>query len=225
MTGPVAGPVALAGPALGRGRTLLRRTLALVASSDLALLYGGVVTAIAVALALAPAAVHDRVVLDSSTNLANLRDHPLYVLLVSGFVVSDLRGLWLLPWLLVAYALGQRWLGRAATAFVAALGHVASTVFVAVLLTAGVVHGRIERSVARAPDVGVSYGLACLSGLLVLQVPRRARPAAVALLVAFFVGPLLVRPTFTDLGHATALTIGLGIALVVARATRDRQRG
>lgn len=199
-------------------RALARRSWALVRGSDLAVGYSLVVIVVALALAALPRHVHDQVVLDSSTNLANLRDHPLYVLLVSAFVVSDLLGLWMVPFLALAYAAAQRWLGRGPTVVVALIGHVGATLMVASVLTAGIRHGRLAKSVAHEPDVGISYGLACVAGLLAARVPARYRPWYVAGLVAFFAGPLLVNPTFTDLGHTCALSLGFGMAWLAARA-------
>ncbi|HSP37512.1 MAG TPA: rhomboid-like protein [Frankiaceae bacterium] len=195
-----------------------RRAVRLVRGSDVALIYGAIVVLVAVALQLLPDSVHDDVVLNSSTNLVNLRKHPIYVLLVSAFVVSNLAGLWLVPWLMLTYAATQRWLGRLATVFTALLGHVGATVFVAVLLSAGIWHRWVDRSVAHEPDVGVSYGLACLAGLLVMQVPKRWRGGYVGLVVLFFAGPLVLRPTFTDVGHTTALVTGFGLAQLAVRA-------
>ena len=197
---------------------VMRRAFRLVATSDIAMIYGGIVVVVAVGLQLLPDSVHRDVVLNCSTNLVNLREHPIYVLLVSAFVVSNLSGLWLVPWLMVSYAATQRWLGRLATGFAALLGHVGATVFVAVLLSAGIWHHWVSPTVAHEPDVGVSYGLACLAGLLVMQVPRRWRGGYVGLVVLFFVGPLILRPTFTDVGHTTALVTGFGLALLAARA-------
>jgi hypothetical protein len=58
-------------------------------------------------------------------------------------------------------------------------------------------------------DIGVSYGLAGVAGVLTYRLPRRLRwPYAVALVGLF--GYLLVdNDTFTDLGHFTAVLIGL----------------
>ncbi|HSP36454.1 MAG TPA: rhomboid-like protein [Frankiaceae bacterium] len=201
-----------------RATGVMRRAVRLVAGSDVALIYGAIVVVVAVALQLLPDSVHDDVVLNSSTNLVNLREHPIYVLLVSAFVVSNLAGLWMVPWLMLTYAATQRWLGRLATVFAALLGHVGATLFVAVLLSAGIWHQWIPPAVAHEPDVGVSYGLACLAGLLVMQVPRRWRGGYVGLVVLFFAGPLILRPTFTDVGHTTALVMGFGLALLAARA-------
>jgi hypothetical protein len=201
-----------------RAPLVIRRAIRLVSASDIAMIYGAIVVLVAVALQLLPDSVHDDVVLRASTNLVNLRERPIYVLLVSAFVVSNLAGLWLVPWLMLSYAATQRWLGRLATVFAALLGHVGATVFVAVLLSAGIWHHWVARTVAHEPDVGVSYGLACLAGLLVMQVPGRWRGPYVGLVVLFFAGPLILRPTFTDVGHTTALVVGFGLALLTARA-------
>jgi hypothetical protein len=202
----------------GQLRRSLAQGVALIRGSDLALLYGGVVVAVTVVLASLPGPTRDAVVLHSSTNLDNLRLHPLWVLVVSAFVVSSLHGLWMVPFLALAVAAVQRWLGRIPAVFAAAVGHVGATLFVAVLIVAGISHGRLAASVAHEPDVGVSYVLACLAGLLAARVPPRWVWAYVAALAAYFTVPLLVRPTFTDLGHVTALVTGLGLAHLAVRA-------
>jgi len=205
-------------------RRRLGQGLALVGHSDLAILYSGVVVVVAVVLATLPEPVHDAVVLNCSTNLENLRLHPVWVLIVSAFVLSSLAGLWLVPFLAVAVAAGQRWLGRAPVVFAGVMGHVGATLLVAVLLATGIVHGRLAASVAHEPDVGISYVLACLAGLLTVRVPPRWRQGYVAALVLYFVGPLLLRPTFTALGHTTALASGLGLALFAARTAQAARR-
>lgn len=201
-------------------RALGRRAWRLVRGSDLAVAYSLVVVAVALVLAALPQRVHDRVVLQSSTNLANLRDHPFSVLLVSAFVVSDVLGLWMVPFLALAYAAAQRWLGRGPTVVAALVGHVGATLLVASVLVAGIRHGRLAASVAHEPDVGISYGLACVAALITPRVAASYRPWYVGGLVVFFVGPLLVRPTFTDLGHTCALALGFGLALLAHRAAR-----
>lgn len=156
------------------------------------------------------------VVLLSSTNLHNLRSQPLLVLVLSAFVLSSPWSLWILLPLVWAYGAAQRWLGRTATVLVALMGHALSTVFVAVLLTAGIAHHQLSRSIAREPDVGVSYGLAAVLGLLIFRLPARrlhVAGAGTTLLVAV----LLLARTFTDLGHLLAWTIGICIGLVGSR--------
>lgn len=163
---------------------------------------------------------HDRAgfVQDSSTNLENLRRFPFRVLLLSSIVVPDAEGLLVLVPLVVALTLCARWLGRVPTLLAFGFGHVGATLAVAVVLVAQLTHGRLDPSVARAPDVGVSYGLACVVGLLAARVPRRSRLPYVLVLVAVLAGILLRAPDFTALGHLIALGIGLTFALVAHRA-------
>jgi len=192
----------------------------LVKGSDIAVAYGGIVVGIAVVLAIAPDSIHDDVVLQSSTNLANLRSHPLHVLAVSAFVVSNVLGLWLVPFLMIAYAAAQRWLGRIAAITAGVFGHVGATLFVATLLVAGIRDRIVRASVAREPDVGVSYGLAAVAGMLAGYVPARWRWWYVGALLLSFGTPLIAFTTFTDVGHITALTIGFCLGWISHRAAR-----
>lgn len=166
----------------------------------------------------------EQLVLDSSTNLQNLRNHPIPVLFVSAFVVSSPLSLWILPLLFWAYGSAQQWLGRAATVLVALFGHVFATVFVALLLQAAIVHNLLSRSVSRQPDVGVSYALAAVAGLLVFKLPvgRRGRPALLGTLA--LLGLIAASRTFTDLGHLIAWLVGLTMGLVGARIAAAAQR-
>lgn len=187
---------------------------------DLAVAYATVVLVVALYVHTRPDDVTDRLVLNASTNLANLHDHPIRALFESAVVVERPAGLWILAPLVIAYGEAQRWLGRAPTVVAAAFGHVGGSLLVGVLLSAGIYHGDLDRMVARTPDVGVSYGLAAITGLLTARVPDGSRSLYIAALLAFWVGPLLVRPSFTGIGHATALTTGFGLAVVAARSRR-----
>jgi hypothetical protein len=177
-----------------------------------------VVVVVAIAVRVLPGTRTEDLVLDSSTNLDNLRQTPLLVLGASAFVVSSPWGLWILAPLVVVYGAAQRWLGRTPTVIVAVLGHVGATLFVAMLLAAAIDRGLLDPSVARAPDVGVSYGLAAVAGLLVARVPHRFRGWYALGLVAVAAAPLLVRSTFTDVGHLIAVLIGFALAVLAARA-------
>ena len=194
-----------------------RRVRPLVGGTDLAWAYAAVVAVVAVVAQVLPG-TSEELVLDTSTNLDNLRHTPVLVLVASAFVVSSLRGLWILLPLVVVFGAAQRWLGRAATLVVATLGHVGATLLVAVLLAAGIERGALDPAIARAPDVGVSYGLAAVAGVLVARVPRRRRPWYALALLVVAGGPLLVSPNFTDVGHLIAVLLGFAVALVVQRA-------
>ncbi len=198
-----------------------RELIELVRGSDLAMIYALLVIIIGVVLATASRATHNRVVAQSSTNLVNLRDHPLSVLFASAFIVSSIAELWQVVLLLPVYAAAQRWVGRVATIVVAAIGHVGATLFVATLLSAGIFHGWLARSVDRTTDVGVSYALACVAGFLVVRVPIRWRVPYLVVALAYFAAPLLFVPSFTAVGHATALGLGLSLSWLAYRVARS----
>ena len=125
--------------------------------------------------------------------------------------------------LLAVYGAAQRWLGATATAVVAVLGHVGATLFVAVLLAAGLTHGVLAPEIAEAPDVGVSYGLVAVAGLLAARVPAGWRRRAYVLaLLAYCLLPALVDPDFSDAGHLTAAFIGVAVAVVSHRAAAGK---
>jgi hypothetical protein len=187
---------------------------------DVGLVYGALVVVLGVTLSVVPASVADRFVLDSSTNLVNLRQHPPYVLVVSALVVPSVWQLWIVLPVVWAYGVLQRWLGRVAVVITVAFGHIGATLLVATVLTAGIAHDRFSLAQARAADVGVSYGLVAVLGLLTARLAARhvKRAAAAGTLVAL--GALVVDRSFTDLGHLAAWLIGLGLALLLRRGQR-----
>ena len=189
----------------------------LVRDGDLALGYAIALIVLALVVFSQSEGESSRLVLAASTNLVNLRHQPLVSLLLSALVVSSPWGLWLLPFVVWAYATAQRWLGRTSTVLVAVFGHVFATLLVALLLSAGITHQVLSRSLAREPDVGVSYGLAAIGGLLLFRLApgRRWRLGA---LVTVALGALIaVGQTFTDLGHLIAWGIGVSIGFVGVR--------
>jgi hypothetical protein len=100
---------------------------------------------------------------------------------------------------------------------VAAFGHVFATVFVGVLLNAGIANHQLNRSLARQPDVGSSYALASLAGLLAYRLPPASRRPAALVATAALIGLIAVSQTFTDLGHLVAWGIGLAMGYVGSR--------
>lgn len=187
---------------------------------DVALGYSLIVVGIAIALACTPRSVHEEFVRRSSTNLDNLRHHPINVLVLSAFVLGSPAELAEIPLLIWAYGALQRWLGRGATVVTGVFGHVGATLFVAVLLATGVTRGLVSPAVSQVDDVGVSYGMAAVAALCTIRVARRWRTVYVTVLVGVLVAALLLFHTFTDVGHATAWCIGLALAVIVAAARR-----
>jgi hypothetical protein len=193
---------------------MVRRSLR---RADVGWAYAAIVVVVAVVVRVLPGARTEDLVLDSSTNLDNLRHTPLLVLGASAFVVSPLWGLWILVPLVAVFTAAQRRLGRAATVIVAVLGHVGATLLVAVLLAAGINDGVVDADVARAPDVGVSYGLAAVAAVLVGRVPRRWRPWYALGVLAVAVGSLALDQDFTGVGHVTAVLLGFALAVLTTR--------
>ncbi len=175
---------------------------------------------VAVVLAVVPEDVHRRAVLSASTNIANLRHDPAAVLLLSAFVVRDSSEVLLLLPLAVVMTLCNRTTGRASTVVAALFGHVGATLLVATFLAAGVRRGFVPHSVTTTPDVGVSYALAGMAGLLAAGVPRRWRWVYVVGGFVALVVLISVDTDFTDAGHLLAFATGLGLALVAAQGRR-----
>jgi hypothetical protein len=184
---------------------------------DVGVAYAVLVLLVAVAVFAQPHGTAGQAVLDSSTNLHNLRTQPLSVLFLSAFVLESPWSLWILPVLVLVFGATQQWLGRAATVLVAGMGHVFATVFVALVVNAGIAHHQLSRRVADEPDVGVSYGLAALAGLLVFRLSGRGRTRVVLAVTAGLLVAVALSQTFTDLGHLVAWGIGLATGLVGTR--------
>ncbi|MBE7702322.1 hypothetical protein H9623_18685 [Oerskovia sp. Sa1BUA8] len=188
-----------------------------VRRADLAIVYCAVVLLVAVVLWFLSPEMRDQVYEDTSTNLVNLRDRPLSVLIASAFVISTPGEVLLVLQLLVVLAYAQRFVGRLASLAVGFMGHVGATVCTAVVLTTGIFHGFVNPSVATVDDVGVSYVMASVMGFLTVAVPRRWRWWWIAFVVLYWVAPGLVTQSFTAVGHTTALVVGLTVAFVAGR--------
>jgi hypothetical protein len=104
-------------------------------------------------------------------------------------------------------------------------GHVGATLAVAAfVLPAAALGSTGAAAVARAPDFGISAGLAAVAGALAVVVWRRAGPVAGGLLLAgvlaFFAVHLLIT---SSLGHHLSETehlIAAGVGIVLERRSR-----
>ncbi|WP_456823647.1 rhomboid-like protein [Cellulomonas sp. P5_E12] len=195
-----------------------------VARADLAIAYCAAVTIVTMAVLLQPDGRQEEILARVSGNLNNLRVEPLLSMLGSAFVVESVGGLLLVVPLLVVLAYLQRFVGRLASLVVGLAGHVGAGLIVAAGLATGIFHGFVDESVAEATDVGVSYVMAAAMGFLVLAVPPRWRWWYLGATAIFWLLPGAINRTFTDAGHASALTIGLLLALVAARAVAADRR-
>ena len=121
--------------------------------------------------------VRDLVIRHVSTNLHNLGHGHLGTLIGSAFVTEN-GPIWVwLPGLVCLLALAELlWRsGRVLITFV--LGHVGATLIVAAGLATAINVGWLPLSVARATDVGISYGAVAVLGALSAAIPSRWRPA------------------------------------------------
>ncbi|OBI97284.1 hypothetical protein A5660_06570 [Mycobacterium alsense] len=146
-----------------------------------------------------------------STNLHNLSHGHLGTLIGSAFVDEGGRAYLWLPGFACLLALGELlWRGRGLVVTFA-VGHIGATLLVAVGLVVAVEAGWLPVSIARASDVGVSYGAVCVLGTLTASIPSHWRPAW----VGWWLGLALIAATgldFTAVGHVLALLLGIALS-------------
>lgn len=181
-------------------------------------LYVLAVTAISVVLnqALTPAQ-RDSVVVSQSTNVENLRAGHWWVLVTSAFIIDGRVKVTKIVGLLVVLGAGELLWGWKRLVGVFFFAHVVATLLVFFALEAGLRGGFVPSSVTTAHDVGTSYGAHGVAGALLWSLPRRLGRLLGGALVLLLLGALFVDHTFTDLGHLTATTIGIGLGWVMHR--------
>ena len=149
-----------------------------------------------------------------------------WTLVLSGLVPPKLSNLGpntiVMTLILVPYVL-LRGAGRAVGRFFA--GHVLATLAVAALVLPGAMVGwGFASDVARAPDYGVSAGLATIAGALGVVVWRRRGPVAGILLLVgvfgFFASRLLVTGALSHYLSESEHVIAAGVGIVLERHSR-----
>jgi hypothetical protein len=154
-----------------------------------------------------------------STNLHNLARGHVGTLVGSAFVDESDDILCWLPGLVCLLALGEIiWRGRGLV-ITFAVGHIGATLIVAVGLVAAVKTGALPSSVARASDVGMSYGAVCVLGALTASIPARWRPVWVGWWLGI-AAPATLAANFTAAGHTLALLLGMGLSFRLRSMTR-----
>jgi hypothetical protein len=145
-----------------------------------------------------------------STNLHNLRTHPVDVLFRSAFWSGSTLFLPFLLLLAIVLAPAEEWLGTFRLILIFALGHVGATLLTAVAISHGYFVSSGDPGIARTIDVGVSYGAFCVAGVLTYRLPKRWRPPyAAALVLVFGLLAFVLSQTFTEFGHFVSVLIGL----------------
>jgi tRNA(Arg) A34 adenosine deaminase TadA len=145
----------------------------------------------------------------TSTNLHHLASDPVRVL-VNSLLWIDGSYWW--PYVLIFtlfLAPAERWLGHLRWLTVGLSCHIGAT-----FLSEGFLYWSIQRAQASprlidARDVGVSYFVVGIAGVLFYRIPGRWRWAYLTTLTLVAVGALAARTNFTSLGHLCALVLGL----------------
>lgn len=162
----------------------------------------------------AGAAFRTTLVQSASTNVVNLTHGRFITLLTSAFVLEGRACL--LALLALGAVLGAAELawGGLVLAAVFVYGHVVATLLVFVGLVIGLRLHLVCESLARAADVGPSYGgVTVLGALLAARTSPSARRWRMLAIVLTLVA-VLVDHTFTDVGHVLALILGFVIGSV-----------
>lgn len=147
----------------------------------------------------------------NSTNLHHLASDPIRVL-VSSLLWIDGYAWW--PYLLVFclfLAPAERWLGSLRFAIAGLTAHIVAT-----YLSEGYLYWQIQEAAVspkylNARDVGVSYFVVGVVGLLTYRFAFPWRWVYLAAALAWFGIPVVLLPTFTPVGHLSALLIGLAL--------------
>ncbi|MER5809518.1 rhomboid-like protein [Streptomyces sp. NPDC002033] len=146
----------------------------------------------------------------NSSNIHQLVKYPVRALFSSAFWIENPSSLALYAVLFeVFHAPVERWLGTLRWLVIVATAHVVATLVSQKVLLMAIQHHRAPHSMTHVVDIGVSYGIAASVGVLTYRLPGPWRWLYLAGAVAFFAVPLFTGGTFTDLGHAISLAVGL----------------
>ncbi|MFC1419789.1 rhomboid-like protein [Streptacidiphilus cavernicola] len=154
-------------------------------------------------------AFQDEFLRQRSTNLHELSTRPVRVLVASAFWLDG--GGWLGYFVLynLFHAPAERWLGTWRWLGVLAFAHVGATYLSEGVLYWAIRHGNAPESAVNTLDVGVSYALAGVQAVLVYRLAAPWRWIYLAVLLLWYGSALWHGRTFTDVGHFTAVLLGL----------------
>lgn len=146
---------------------------------------------------------------ERSTNISGLSQNPLRVLFASAMLIDG--GFWL-PYVLLYslfHAPAERWLGTVRWLVVCLAAHVLATLISEGAVLLAIWEGRAPFSSVDALDIGVSYALAGVIGILTYRIAMPWRLGYLAVLLGMYGIPLVASGTFTDFGHFISVLIGL----------------
>ncbi|MCX5012806.1 MULTISPECIES: rhomboid-like protein [unclassified Streptomyces] len=163
-----------------------------------------------IVVVIAPDRVEHILLHRNSSNIHQLVKYPVRALLSSAFWIENPASLALYAVLFELFqAPVERWLGTLRWLLIVATAHIVATLVSQKVLLMAIQDHRAPRTMTHVVDIGVSYGIAAAVGVLTYRLPSPWRWLYLAGAVAFFGLPLLTGGTFTDLGHAIALSVGL----------------
>ena len=194
-----------------RWRAAIERTVSGATQLRVTAAYAVVLIGVSFTLTRLGPHARDAVVSRMSTNLHNLRHGHMGTLVGSAFVDGGGDICFWLPGLVCLLALGELIWRSKGLVVAFAVGHIGATLIVAVGLAAALKAGWLPVSVARASDVGVSYGAVCVLGALTASIPARWRPVW----VGWWLGVAVVAALgadFTAFGHILALLLGIRLS-------------
>jgi hypothetical protein len=161
-------------------------------------------------LAVASPSVREFLLHHNSTNLMELRAHPIRVLIVSALWIETPSGIAIYFVLYeLIHAPAERWLRTPRWLAVVAIAHIGATLISQRAVLMGIDADQLPRSLAYTIDIGVSYGFAGVVGVLTYRVPRPWRWLYAAGALGFFTYPVLTgERSYTELGHFSAVLLG-----------------
>ena len=160
------------------------------------------------------AAVERRLIFSASTNLHNMQQNPVQVLVTSAFWTEGGFPWTTIAGFLIVMAYAERWLGTARWILLFATGHIGATLLTITAISHAIDRGVIPVKVAVATDVGTSYGYTAVLAALAFRFRGSIRLLWASTLTVVLVVSLWVAPTFTDYGHLCAAAIGFLVATV-----------
>lgn len=149
-----------------------------------------------------------RLILSASTNLHNMREDPVQVLVASAFWTDGGFPWTILATCLTVMALAEGWLGTLRWINAFAVGHVGATLIVATGLAFAEHRGLLPVKATVVSDVGASYGFSAVLAVLAFHLRGKLRAVWAVALLGWAVHGVWRGQTFADYGHLMAVLLG-----------------